>query len=331
MKQMTDILAPVNYDLGKIKLVKCLAAHNEEDWILYNLENNYDEFDVIRVVEGAVEGRPKSTPDGHSTDRTLDLIKNFPDPANKIELYTLKRPFKALEEQKQIFLDAAHEDEWLFIVDCDEFYMDGEVNKIRRFIQNNPTAMEFVPTFLHFYRDFWHVRDFEGEWNLWHQRIFRYQPGMRYHTHPVATLVNGKCSYFTPEFQRLRWQMPGTYIYHYGHAKGQEFHAMKRDFYRSELAKFPAGDGQTAADAFDTKFKEFVEYTERLDSILEFDLEHPSVMRLHPAYKQREPFYADKRFRNFRESRAYSEMKLPTIPQWMMYDKKMQPVYNVVR
>lgn len=331
MKQMSDILRNVNYDTSKIRLVKCLAAHNEEDWIAYNLANNYDEYDIIRVVEGAVEGRPKSTSGGHSTDRTLDIIKNFPDPANKIELYTLNRPFRALEEQKQLFLNVAHEDEWLFIVDCDEFYLDGEINKIRRFIFDNPSASEFIPTFLHFYRDFWHIRDFEGEWNLWHQRIFRYRKGMRYHTHPVVTLSDGKCSYFSPDMQRYRWQMPGTYIFHYGHAKSPDFHRMKAEFYRSELAKFPAGEGKSAADAFDQKLVEFVEYKEDLSKILSFEGEHPSIMKNHSTHSFRDGFYKDKQFKNFMDVPAYAEQNLPTIPQWMMFSNKMQPVYNVVR
>lgn len=341
MKQMSKILSEVNYDLSSIKLVKCVAAHNEQDWITFNLANNYEEYDVIRVIEGAVEGRPNSTKDGHSTDRTLELIRSFPDPQNKIELFVIDRPFKSLEEQKQLFLDVAKDGEWLFIVDCDEFYMDGEISKIRSFIHRHPSATEFIPTFLHFYRDFWHIRDFEDEWNLWHQRIIKYQRGMRYHTHPVVTDKNGRCTYFSPEYQYTRYQMPGTYIYHYGHAKGKEFHAMKRDFYRSELEKFAASDGKTAADAFDEKFLEFVNETENLERILRFDGEHPSVMKSHPAFIHHAEKYqkhyekcADSGtpplIRHWKSALAYAEKNLPTIPQWMLFQKKMQPVYNVV-
>lgn len=330
MKQIANILNEVNFDFSRTKLVKCVAAHNEADWITFNLANNYDEYDVIRVVEGAVEGRPNSTPDGHSTDNTLELIRSFPDPQNKIELYTLDRPFKSLEEQKQMFLDVADDGEWLFIVDCDEFYLDGDVNKVRRFIHKHPSATEFIPTFLHFYRDFFHVRDFEGEWNLWHQRIIRYQKGIRYHTHPVATYLDGKCSYFDKDHQFTRWQMPGLYMFHYGHSKGAEFHRMKRDFYLSELAKFPAGAGKSAADAFNEKFVEFVEYKEDLSKILLYTGSHPSVLSQHPAAMHSDDFYKDKKLKHFLEVQAYSEKKLPTIPQWMLFERRMNPVYNIV-
>ena len=116
------------------------------------------EFDIIRVVEGAVVGRPGSTKDGHSTDRTIELIRNFPDPDNKIELYQFDRPFKSLEEQKQVFLDVAKDGEWLFIVDADEFYMEGDIERVRQAIYKHPLASEIIPTFLHFYRDFFHVK-----------------------------------------------------------------------------------------------------------------------------------------------------------------------------
>jgi hypothetical protein len=48
-KQMVGILADVNHQGPEIKLVKCLAVHNEADWVEYNLRNNYEEFDIIRV------------------------------------------------------------------------------------------------------------------------------------------------------------------------------------------------------------------------------------------------------------------------------------------
>jgi hypothetical protein len=334
MKQMTKIMGEVNYDLSTVKLVKCLAAHNEEEWIEFNLRNNYDEFDIIRVVEGAVENRPNSTPDGHSTDRTLELIKNFPDPDNKIELYTLGRPFKSLEEQKQIFLDAASPGEWLFIVDCDEFYKEGDVARIRKAIEMAPLASEFIPTFLHFYRDFWHIRDFTPEWNIFHQRIIRFQPGMRYHSHPVATDARGICTCLSSEYQPLRFSIPGLYIYHYGHAKGKRFHEMKREFYMKELAKFSADGGKTAAQAFDEKFLEFVNYSEGLHTVLKFTGEHPEAIKSHPAYSHRDEHYVtnDNAIQVWNTVGAYAEKQLPNIPAWM-YGKfqKFVPYYNVMR
>lgn len=334
MKQTTKILSEVNFDTSKIRLVKCIGAHNEADWIEYVLRNNYDEFDQIRIVEGAVEGRPNATPDGHSTDATLDIIKSFPDPQNKIELYQMRRHFKSLEEQKQIFLDTSRDGDWLFIVDADEFYMEGAIDRARKAILRHPMASELIPTFLHFYRDFGHIRDFGDEWVLNHQRIIRYRQGMRYHTHPVATLSDGTCTYFHPSLQDQRYFIP-IFIYHYGHAKGPEYHAMKREFYMNELAKYPAGEGKHAGQAFDEKFTEFVNYTEKLEQVLAFDGPHPKVLLNHPARNKIENFYADKSIKNWKQARYYKEWpNLPTIPQWMWngskHGNKMQPVFNLM-
>jgi hypothetical protein len=334
MKQTSKILEEVNYDNKKIRLVKCIGAHNEADWIEYVLANNYDEFDQIRIVEGAVEGRPNSTPDGHSTDATIELIQKFPDPQNKIELYQMRRHFKSLEEQKQIFLDTSRDGDWLFIVDADEFYLEGSIAKARQAILRHPMASELIPTFLHFYRDFRHIRDYGDEWVLNHQRIIRYRPGMRYHTHPVATLPDGTCTYFSPGIQDQRYFLP-LFIYHYGHAKGPEFHAMKREFYMNELAKYPAGEGKHAGQAFDEKFIEFVNYSENLAQILEFDGPHPKVLDNHPARNKLDAFYADKQIKNYRQADYYKEWpNLPNIPQWMWskskHGHKMKPVFNLL-
>lgn len=330
-KQMLDILDEVNYRFAEPKLVKCLAVHNEEGWIEANLANCYKEFDIIRVVEGAVEGRPGSTEDGHSTDRALDLIREFPDPDNKIELYVRERFFKSLEEQKQTFLDLAKEGEWLFIIDCDEFYLDGEIERVRQAIRRRPTASEIIPTFLHFYRDFDHVKAPEPEWQPQHQRIIRYRPGLKYHTHPVATDADGKCTYFDSSYQLKRFTVPNLHIYHYGHAKGKKFHEMKQKFYKSELEKFKLADGTNASDKFDDKFIEFMDHTESPDTILEYRDEHPKSIRSHTVAQYKEPSYVGKKFMNWKDHFVYGADKLPTIALFMMGPwKRTNPIYNTL-
>lgn len=331
-KQILSILQELDFADNEPVLVKCLAVHNEEDWVEFNIRNCYDEFDVIRIVEGAVEGRPKSTPDGHSTDATLQKIRDFPDKDNKIELITQDRFFKSLEEQKQTFLDHAKDGEWLFIVDCDEFYKEGDINRVREAIKRRPSATEFIPLFLHFYRDFGHLKAPHPEWQPQHQRIIRYRPGLRYHTHPVVTDGEGKCTYFTGEYQTKRFTLPGIYIYHYGHAKGKEFHAMKQEFYKSELEKFALADGTNASDKFDDKFVEFMEYKEPLDTILRFEDDHPVAIQSHPIYAERDEFYVDKEIKDWKKDFVYSAEKLPTIALLMMGKwQKAHPIYNEVR
>lgn len=332
-KQISGILSDINRKGPELKLGKCLAVHNEEDWVEFNLRNCYEEFDIIRVVEGAVEGRPGSTSDGHSTDRTLELIRAFPDPDGKIELYTGSRHFKSLEEQKQTFIDHAKEGEWLFIIDCDEFYMEGDIDRVRKAIKTRPSASEIIPTFLHFYRDFFHIKAPHPEWQMQHQRIVRYRPGLKYHTHPVLTDGQGRCTYFTPGYQLQRFTIPNLFIFHYGHAKGKEFHQMKKAFYQSELEKFKLADGTTASDKFDDKFVEFMTGTEPTESILEYKDVHPTAMDSHPSRHQYAEEYADEReFSDWRENFVFAADYLPTIALFMMGPwQRTKPVYNVIK
>jgi hypothetical protein len=148
----------------------------------------------------------------------------------------------------------------------------------------------------------------------------------------VATDEKGWCTYFSPEYQLKRFTIPHLYIYHYGHAKGVEFHKMKQEFYRSELEKFKANDGRTAADAFDDKFVEFVNYGENLETILEFTGIHPEVMKSHPLMSHVEEFYKDKKITEWTKDPVFSLDKLPNIVVWMLGKwKKVQPFYNVCK
>tara|TARA_B100001123_G_C14369338_1_gene654217 strand:+ start:80 stop:460 length:381 start_codon:yes stop_codon:yes gene_type:complete len=126
--------------------------------------------------------------------------------------------------------------------------------------------------------------------------------------------------------------MSDLYIYHYGHAKGKEFHMMKQKFYKSELEKFKLSDGTNASDKFDDKFVEFMEYSEDLDAVLKFDAQHPEVIYSHPIASQRESFYDDKSLGNWKDNFVYSANELPNIALMMMGPwKQVEPVYNTIK
>ena len=164
---------------------------------------------------------------------------------------------------------------------------------------------------------------------MWHQRIIRYQGGLRYHSHPVATDGGGLCTYFSPEYQPKRFIVPNLYIYHYGHAKSIKFHKMKQEFYNKELKSFNLEDGTDASVKFDEKLDEFINRKEPVGEVLEYDGVHPKVIRGHPLYNYVDEIYNDAKFEPYTTSIAYNGTKLPTIPQWMIYEKKMAPFYNV--
>jgi len=274
--QMASIAERVN---NPPRLVQCIQMHNEEEFAPLVLRSIYDEVDKIIVIEGAVENRPNSTEDGHSIDRTVEIIKDFKenhDPDKKVIFLQIKKHWKNLEEIKQTFLDMSFPGDWLIINDADEIYRPEDIRRLRQAIDLNPHICEFVPTFLHFYRDFKHVAVPGPEWQPQHQRIFKYVRGMKYNSHPVVTDPTGHCTYFSPFYQNRRAMMRVPFfIYHYGYARMNmdEIMRQKQEYYTKELAAH--GGANTK---FDQKIQDWFDKTEPL---LFFDGEHPEVMREH--------------------------------------------------
>ena len=105
--QVTSILDAVNNP--QIKIVQCIQACNEEQLIEACILQVYDKVDRIVVIEGAVQSKVaagQATPDGHSLDRTAEIIKEIKvnkDPDHKIILVQIDRPWQNLEELKNSF------------------------------------------------------------------------------------------------------------------------------------------------------------------------------------------------------------------------------------
>lgn len=277
--QMASIAERVN---RPVRLVQCIQMHNEQEFARIVLSSIYDEVDRIIVIEGAVANRPNATPDGHSTDDTLQIIKDFKanhDPKKKVVLISINKPWKNLEEMKQTFLDLSIPGDWMIINDADELYRPEDIRRLRRAIELEPHAQEFVPNFLHFYGDFNHIAKPGAEWNCQHQRIFKYIRGMKYNTHPVVLDPAGHCTYFSPHYQPRRFVPKNPInIYHYGYARSNmnEIMRAKQVYYEKELSAHGA-----ANQKFDQKVKDWFSKTE---NVLIFDGEHPEIMKQHPMF-----------------------------------------------
>ena len=113
---------------------------NGEPFIKYNLRALYPFAHQIIVVEGASpHAHSIATQDGHSTDDTLDVLRNFKrdeDPDNKIQIVTAEdeghpNGFWPGEkhEQSQAYAKRATGN-WLWQVDVDEFYMPQDMTWI---------------------------------------------------------------------------------------------------------------------------------------------------------------------------------------------------------
>lgn len=270
--QMASIADRVN---RPARIVQCIQMHNEEEFAPLVLRSIYDEVDRILVIEGAVENRPNATEDGHSTDSTAKILADFKanhDPDNKLTIISIRKPWKNLEEMKQTFLDMSVPGDWILINDADEFYRPEDIRRLRKAIDLNPHACEFVPNFLHFYGDGQHVAVPGPEWQPQHQRFFKYVRGMKYNSHPVVTDPAGHCTYFSMHYQPRRVMLNDFFIFHYGYARKDMDQIMrdKQAYYEKELA---AHGGANAK--FDQKVEDWFKNTE---PVLEYRGSHPEVL-----------------------------------------------------
>jgi len=274
--QMQSIAERVN---RKPRLVQCIQMLHEEEFAPIVLRSIYDQVDRILVIEGAVANNPRSTNDGHSIDKTREILADFKanhDPMKKVVVISINRHWKSLEEMKQTFLDMSIPGDWIVINDADEIYRPEDIERVRKAIDLHPHICEIVPTFLHFYRDFDHVAVPGPEWQPQHQRIFKYVRGMKYNSHPVVTDPAGDCTYFSPHYQHRRAMLRQPFfIYHYGYARSNmnEIMKAKQEYYEKELAAHGAANKK-----FDQKVKDWFAGTE---PVLAFDADHPEVMHKH--------------------------------------------------
>lgn len=278
--QMKSIAERVN---RKPRLVQCIQMLNEEEFAPLVLKSIYDQVDRILVIEGAVANNPRSTSDGHSIDKTRDVLADFKknhDPKKKIVVISINKHWKNLEEMKQTFLDMSIPGDWILINDADEIYKPEDIVRLREAIELNPHICEVVPTFLHFYRDFNHLAVPGPEWQMQHQRIFKYVRGMKYNSHPVVTDPAGHCTYFSGHYQHRRAMLRQPFfIYHYGYARSNmdEIMKAKQEYYEKELVAHGAANKK-----FDQKVKDWFAGTE---PILYFDAKHPDVMESHSMWR----------------------------------------------
>jgi glycosyltransferase involved in cell wall biosynthesis len=300
--QMKSISERVN---RKPRLVQCIQMLNEEEFAPLVLRSIYDQVDRILVIEGAVANNPRSTPDGHSIDKTREVLADFKanhDPKKKLIIISIPKHWKNLEEMKQTFLDMSIPGDWILINDADEIYRPEDIVRLRQAIELNPHAQEFVPNFLHFYRDFNHVAVPGPEWQPQHQRVFKYIRGMKYNSHPVVTDPAGHCTYFSPHYQHRRVMLNDFFIFHYGYARSgmNDIMKAKQEYYEKELAAHGAANKK-----FDQKVKDWFDGTEPVLSYLD---NHPEIMKSHSMFGWFANDPASVKSTNWREDPFYSQV-----------------------
>jgi len=182
-----------------------------EPFTRYNLRSLYPFAYQIIVVEGACrEAAEFATPEGHSQDKTLQLLQEFKakeDPQGKLIIVTAEAEGKAngfwkdKTEQSRAYARRATGD-WLWQVDIDEFYRSHDLQRICQYLDRHPKVTSLTFKAYHFWGGFdylvdgGHVMLVTSQGEPWgrYRRIFKWKPGFSYLTHfpPTITDANGR-------------------------------------------------------------------------------------------------------------------------------------------
>jgi len=209
---------------------------NGEPFTRYNLKSLYPFAHQIIVVEGS---SPRfafnASPEGHSIDSTLELLRTFKreeDPENKITIVTAEDEGYPngfwpghQTEQSQAYAKRATGN-WLWQVDIDEFYQPEDIDRIINFLLAHPATTCLTFNSYHFWGGFDYIlqggllmsRSFQGEpWGAF-RRVFKWDLGYRYVDHEPPTVCNteGKeITHICKHNMSRQSAFPPIYLYHY--------------------------------------------------------------------------------------------------------------------
>lgn len=204
---------------------------NGEPFTRYCLRSLYPFAYEIIVVEGGHEkALDVSTPDGHSTDATLETLYRFKaeeDPEDKLRIVVRDGPWPQKDEfgnsktpQSRAYAERATGD-YLWQVDIDEFYRPEDMRAVLSMLAADPdiTAVSFnvLPFWggLRYVTDGWRWR----RGSITFHRLFKWGPGYRYVTHQPPTVADERGR----DLRTLKWvsgdemARRGVRMYHYDH------------------------------------------------------------------------------------------------------------------
>lgn len=204
---------------------------NGEPFTRYCLRSLYPFAHEIIVVEGGHENAlVVSTPDGHSTDATLETLRRFKDeedPDDKVRIVVRDGPWPQKDEfgnsktpQSRAYAERATGD-YLWQVDIDEFYRPEDMSAVLDMLAADPAITAVSFNVLPFWGGLGYVTD-GWRWrrgSITFHRLFKWGPGYRYLTHQPPTVVDERGR----DLRTLKWvsgdemARRGVRMYHYDH------------------------------------------------------------------------------------------------------------------
>ncbi|MHC5060099.1 MAG: glycosyltransferase [Planctomycetota bacterium] len=216
-----------------LKFSFIMIVLNGMPFIEYSLRAIYDFAHEIIIAEGAVaDCMFAAKPDGSSRDGTVEFIKSFPDPQNKIKLIQAKWPEKC-EMQNEALKHVTGDYVWL--IDSDEVYKRSDLEKINQLLRKDPsiTQVNFIPDNFWKGLDYIFVSPMFFEHPHHYRRLFKYVPGAQFITHRPPTMVWPDSSVTTEQMHLLdgsQTRQMGIVLYHYSYVEPGQV-AQKMEYY----------------------------------------------------------------------------------------------------
>jgi len=153
------------------KIIVSILAYNSETFLKYCLDSIYDFPDKIVIVEGSY-GLQRAF-GLRSTDDTIAIIKDYPDPKKKITL--IHKNGKEHEHRNEV-LKYCSPGDWFFTVHTDEIYKKKDLDNLRQILANDKDTDIFKIPWFEFYYNF-HL-GIDGTYSS--SRIYRLRKGCRF-------------------------------------------------------------------------------------------------------------------------------------------------------
>lgn len=197
-----------------VKISYVTNLYNGEPFIYYNLKSIYEHAFEIIIVEGSYEGFAEEP---HSSDNTIQIIKNFPDSEKKIKLIMKDGFWKDREDMCNTFLKGVAGDIiWQF--DYDEFYFKRTHNFVRELFEKHHDLDLIVFPLKDFFGSFnYNVKgyiDIAGLSEV--RRVFRYPQGAIWKNQRPPTLSSNEKEIIPRKVIDAKYMAPrGHFIWHY--------------------------------------------------------------------------------------------------------------------
>lgn len=193
-----------------------MIVFNGSEFLQQVLDSIYNFAYQIIIAEGADQNSlPFANPDGSSTDGTVNLIRNYPDPDRKITL--IQGKWKDKTEQSNAWLEHASGD-YIWQIDDDEVYKEEDLLTVDNMLKDRlgTTAVSFH--WCHFFGGLDRVRPINVKTPVvW--RIFKFKPGYRWHSHrpPDILAEDGSSLREINPIMAEELVSKGIYIYHFSY------------------------------------------------------------------------------------------------------------------